>query len=334
MKSLHKNCLILVFIISVLFSCSMEKEEKVEEEWPGEVEHIKIISTLDGSEQDAMFFVPSAVKENSVNPVPLVVALHTWSNDFSQPSGINYYNHCKKRDWILIHPDFRGPNKTPDACGSPKAVQDILDAVDYAVMNSNVDKNRIYLVGASGGGYMSLLMAGKSPNTWTAVSAWVPISDITEWYYQCKERDLKYVSDITASCGGPTGISDEIDLNYKNRSPVNFLSNAAGLPIDINAGIHDGHTGSVPISHTLNAFNILAEANGFNEKTISKDLIESFVKDEAVPDELNNEKIDDKTYDKKVLFRRTANPVRVTIFEGGHEILYGPAFEWLSKQKK
>ena len=45
-------------------------------------------------------------------------------------------------------------------------------------------------------------------------------------------------------------------------------------------------------------------------------------------------KVDDKTYDKKALFRRTANPVRVTIFEGGHEILYSPAFEWLGKQKK
>jgi len=306
----------------------------VEGKWPDEVKYIKIKSSLDGVEQEAMFYVTPAGEKKSDKVVPLVVALHTWSSDYAQIDGIEYYKRCKDRGWILIHPDFRGPNKNPDACGSPKAVQDVLDAVDYAISNANVDKSRIYLVGASGGGYMSLLMAGKSPGIWAGVSAWVPISDLTAWYYECKDRNLKYADEIIESCGGVPESSDEVALQYENRSPVNFLSNAAGLPVDINAGIHDGHTGSVPISHSLNAFNILAEVNGLSKKVISKDLIESFVENEAVPEKLKKEKSEDRSYSKEVLFRRTANPARVTIFDGGHECLHDAAFEWLNRQKK
>jgi len=327
--------ILLLYLISAFFSCSTKKEEEtVEEKWPDEVKYIKIKSSLDGVEQEAMFYVPPTEEKNSGKTIPLVVALHTWSGDFSQISGIEYYKRCKNRGWILIYPDFRGPNKNPDACGSPKAVQDVLDAVDYAIDNSNVDRSRIYLIGASGGGYMSLLMAGKSPDIWAAVSAWVPITDLTAWYYECKDKNLKYADDIAASCGGIPESSGEVALQYKNRSPIGFLSNAAGIPIDINAGIHDGHTGSVPISHSLNAFNILAEVNGFSEKIIPKDLIKSFVENEAVPEKVKNEKPEDQSYSKEVLFQRTAGSARVTIFEGGHECLHDAAFEWLSKQKK
>ena len=54
---------------------------------------------------------------------------------------------------------------------------------------------------------------------------------------------------------------------YRIRSPLGRLSSAAvaGVPIDLNAGIRDGHVGSVPIGHTLRAFDALAQANGAEE---------------------------------------------------------------------
>ena len=107
-----------------------------------------------------------------------------------------------------------------------------------------------------------------------------------------------------------------------------------GVPIDINAGIHDGHTGSVPISHSLYAFNILAEVNGFKEKIISKELIKSFTEDEMIPQGLKDEYVDDAIYKGKVLFRREAGQVRITIFDGGHDIYHKAGFEWLSSKKK
>ena len=63
---------------------------------------------------------------------------------------------------------------------------------------------------------------------------------------------------MAASCGGVPGESDSVDAEYYNRSPRHFLKNAR-MPIDINAGIYDGHTGSVPVSHSLKAFNEFAD---------------------------------------------------------------------------
>ena len=39
--------------------------------------------------------------------------------------------------------------------------QDILDAVDWVLKRYPVDEKRIYLTGTSGGGHMSMLMAGR-----------------------------------------------------------------------------------------------------------------------------------------------------------------------------
>ncbi len=320
----------LFFIpLFLLIHCSFGEKNK-DPEWPDEAKRITIKSTLDGNLQNALFYVPPEEKERAV---PLLVALHTWSNDWLQPN-IEFYDLCKERGWIMIHPNFRGPNNTPDGCGSPKAVQDIVDAVSFVVREYNVDESRIYLSGQSGGGHMSLLMAGKHPEIWAGVSSWVPITDLTAWYHESLERANRYAPYIEASCGGVPGSSDLVDEQYRSRSPINFLHKAEAVPIDINAGIHDGHTGSVPISHSLHAFNVLAKINGHKEKYLDKKLIESFVNDEAVPEELRGERIDDATYDKKVLFRREAGPVRVTIFEGGHEIIYRAAFDWLSRQRK
>lgn len=324
--------LFLIGLCALLMFLCGKKEGEALKEWPDEVSRVKIESTLDGHLQDALFYVPPEGKKDE--PVPLLVALHTWSFDYLQPN-FDYYTQCKKRGWIMIHPDFRGPNKNPDACGSPKAVQDVVDAVNYAIKESNVDLNRIYLVGGSGGGHMSLLMAGKHPEIWTAVSAWVPVTDLTMWYHESMERENnKYEEDVKASCGGTPGSTDAVMEEYKNRSPVYFLPRASGIPISISAGIHDGHTGAVPINHSLYAFNVLADANGFEEKVISKELIDIFVNDEAVPEELRNEMVKDPSYPREVLFRRKAGPVCITIFEGGHDILYDAAFEWLKSHKK
>ena len=108
---------------------------------------------------------------------------------------------------------------------------------------------------------MALVMSHRAPTTWTAVSAWVPITDLAAWHRFSKSGNGKYAKMLEGCCGGPPG-KPATDEQYRKRSPLFFLDRAAGLPIDLNAGIYDGHRGSVPIAHTLRAFNVLAEANG------------------------------------------------------------------------
>jgi dienelactone hydrolase len=287
---------------------------------------VEIRSSTDGATQKALWWAPATGRT-----VPLLVALHSWSGDYTQKESAEYLKRCSERGWAVIHPDFRGPNRTPLACGSEAAVSDILDAVAFARSHSTIDPRRIYLAGSSGGGYMALLMAHRAPKLWTAVSAWVPISDLATWYEETKARGLRYPADMDSVFGGPPGKDAARDAEYSRRSPLFHLRAARSLPLDINAGIHDGYTGSVPVSHSLHGFNELAVANGFPARIIGPEDIGAIVKTRRVPDRLGPPPAD-PSYAKRVLFRREAGPARVTLFDGGHEMLMDAAFAWLETQ--
>ncbi|HUU29283.1 MAG TPA: prolyl oligopeptidase family serine peptidase [archaeon] len=345
-SSLLFSALIFAFLVFAHFSCKpsspgVEEEASLASQqpdsipgWPRGVHEVKIASSLDGTGQPALFWAPPT----GLGPRPLLVALHTWSGDYLQDTSVPYLRWCAEKSWVFIHPDFRGPNNNPSAAGSLAATQDILDAVSFARDSAHVDSSRIYLAGASGGGHMALLTAGREPEIWAAVSAWVPVTDLAAWYAECLGREegyARYSSDLAASCGGAPGDSGEVDSQYRLRSPLTVLGQAQGLPIEISAGIEDGHTGSVPVSHTLRAFNLLAETNGMPEKRLTREQIEFFVNSREVPQELKGEVENDPAYgERAVLFRRTAGPVRVTIFKGGHEIIYEAALAWLVAHSK
>jgi len=295
--------------------------------WPESVKEIKYLSKADQTQQRALIYFP-LVKDK---PRPLLVGLHTWSSDYRQTGSIPYAKWCIEKKWNFIHPDFRGPNRRPEATGSELVVQDILSAVKYARGKAFVDENRIYLVGASGGGYASLLMAGRAPELWAGVSSWVPISDLAKWHDQTTQRKLRYAEEIERSIGGKPVPGSKALAEARKRSVITYLARAKGVNLDINAGITDGHNGSVPISHSLEAFNILA----YKKDRISADLIGEFTRTAKVPEALQGHVPVDPDYGKKtVLFRRKSESVRVTIFQGGHEIIAQAALQWLAKQKR
>ncbi len=298
--------------------------------WPAHVQTITFASSTDGSEQPAAFYHSGAPGVK-----PLLVALHTWSYDYDQEMSIPYAEWCVAHDWILIAPSFRGPNNRPEATGSELAVQDVLDAAAYAEAHAPVDPGRVYLVGVSGGGHMALLMAGRVPDRWTAVSAWVPITDLAAWHAECRAAGRPYADDLERACGGTPsggapGDSPAVDAQYRARSPLTYLHPELRTPLDINAGILDGHTGSVPISHTLRAFNAVAAP----QDRIGDAEIAYFVEQAVVPPGLQGEWLDPLYGDKRVLFRRQSNNARVTIFDGGHEIIYEAALSWLGNTKR
>ena len=289
------------------------------------VSEVKFRSSADESLQWTKFFAPP-----SDEPVPLVVALHTWSSNWKQSSQKPIEDFCVKNGWAYLHPDFRGPNRTPQATGSELVIGDIVSAVEYACKQTKVDKKRIFLFGASGGGYTSLVMAGKRPDLWAGVSAWVPISDLRAWHKECKAKGLKYARDIELSCGGAPGSSPKADQEYAKRSPLTFLKKAKRVNLSINAGILDGHKGSVPISHSLLAFNEVAE----EKDQLAAEEIKYFTEKAKVPTALARE-IKDPSFGKKTpLFRRTSGSASVTIFQGGHEWVAPVVLAWLEAGNK
>lgn len=209
--------------------------------------------------------------------------------------------------------------------GSELAVQDIVSAVEYARENANIDANRIYCVGVSGGGHASLLMAARAPGLWAGVSAWCGISDIETWHRQCRNtRFQRYAGHIEKALGKVP----EDSLQARLRSPLHWLGkNRSELPnLDIWHGVMDGRTGSVPFTHSLHAWNqCVDEGNRIPDAEIARAYAE-----QSFPGSPSTERV----CDRDIHFQKNTDKCRITIFEGGHEILQEAALNWLSAQRR
>lgn len=292
--------------------------------WPAEVSKVEIPCS-DGVKQPAIWFTPTTKGKK-----PLLVGLHTWSSTFASAGGDAVYaKWCIDRGWAFVHPDFRGPNWTPPALGSARAVQDVVEAVAWAKTQTQVDDSRIYLIGVSGGGHMAMLMAGRHPELWAGVSAWCGIVDVAKWHREHVKdgKQDKYAKNIEAALGhAPT--ADDADARH--RSPIAHLPNAASVPLDIAHGIHDGRKGSVPFTHALLAFNEVAAAG----QKLPIQAIQAYYDTQKLPAGWAVSPPDASFGLNTPLFRQTSGNTRVTIFEGGHEIVHQAALNWLAKQRK
>ena len=298
---------------------------------PDAMKPIRFVSSKDGTKQDAWFFAP---KTGAGRRIPLVVCLHSWSANWKSPHPREkFFEVAKQEGWALVAPNFRGPNQTPKACGSDFAVQDVLDAVAYAKAHAAIDEDRVYLVGSSGGGMMTLLMAGRSPETWAACYAACPISDLARWHRETASRNDRwgrYAGMMEKSCGGsPETKADE----YAHRSPITHLPAArkTGVPIDICEGIHDGHIGSVPVGQSIRAYNALAD----EKDRISEEDIAFIEENEKVPERLAFKGRDPFFDDAiRIYLRKESANVRLTLFEAGHAGNLNAAADWFTRQRR
>lgn len=324
--SIALPCLLLQFV-------SPLSAGPVPDGYPDQVTEISFTSRYDGTRQVALAHLPNT---DTDHPLPMMVALHTWSADYRQGMYPMTAKWCVDQGWAFLQPNFRGPNWTPLACGSDAAVCDVEDAIDAVSQSTNIDPSRIYLVGCSGGGHMALLLAGRAPTRWAAVSAWVPIFDLAAWHNETLVLAERHAKQMEASCGGTPATKPH---EYLRRSPSHYLHRAAGqTAVHIHAGIRDGHSGSVPVSHTLHAFNQLAAS----DDQIDEELITQLTQDAKVPPsarhnpaegaEESGDPADEGYGNQPPLFRRQSRRATVTLFDGGHEILELAAIKWLTAQ--
>ncbi len=188
--------LILIIIMASELVIGQNKKEPVTKfddtrkvAWDSDFKVAEIISSVDGSVQKAYY---SGAR--SENPRPLVVSLHTWSGNYTQADDLA--EMCRDKDINYIHPDFRGENWTKDACCSDLVLSDIDDAISYAIRNSNVDKDKIFVIGVSGGGYATLSAFMRSKHNIAKFSAWASITDLVAWYNESRIRGANYAKNI------------------------------------------------------------------------------------------------------------------------------------------
>ncbi len=230
---------------------------------PPEGREIEVKSTLDGEVQKCILYIPS--NYDPAKPAPLLVTLHSWGGNYRE-KGALAIPEAERRGWIALMPDYRNGNNQPKACASPFAVQDVVDAIEHVGANYNLDRSRIYLIGASGGGHMALVLAARHPEIWAAVSVWCPISDLVAWHREHRPENSRVkkegfsagiLRNLERVCGGPPGAGAAVDREYAERSPIHFIEKAKDVRIQINHGEQDD---LVDVHHGQDAFERLKAA--------------------------------------------------------------------------
>lgn len=275
-------------------------------EYPKGFRRIAFVSSNDGTKQPAFFRASSGEKKR-----PLLVSLHTWSGTYEQADPLAL--KAQENNWNYIHPDFRGPNWTKDACLSEKVVADIDDAISFAAREGDVDENNIFVVGVSGGGYTALGVSQRTRHRIKAVLVWVPISDLNSWYKQSRQREDTYADSII-KCTSSGTVLDEAEA--AKRSPINWISSRPSeAVVEIYAGINDGYSGAVPITHALLFFNKIASMQGKKGDSISdSQMMQLLSKEIDVPKGAIQG-------DGRIIFSKSSGKTAINIFEGGHEML-------------
>lgn len=279
---------------------------------------VEIRSTADSTLQPSVLVIPAATAPSENGRRPLAVMLHTWSFDLDQRDS-TVEAEADARGWLLLSPNFRGRSDTPLACGSDVAQQDVLDAVAWVRAHYAVDRTRIYLLGRSGGGFMTMLMASRYPAQWAAASAWVGISDLAAW--NSEHPTDEYGRMMSGCFGGSPRESASIAAAYAARAPLRYLKPTGRVPFDLAAGVHDT---VVSPRHTLKAFQTIAP------QALSDAEIEAMMHGQystPVP-------AADTTFGRTIHVRRTAGASRLTLFEGGHEWISHAAIVWLAAHQR
>jgi pimeloyl-ACP methyl ester carboxylesterase len=304
------------------FSKPLFNSSKIQNEiWDKNYQLIEIPSPQDGNIQKAYFF-----KSTSGVPEPLVVSLHQWTADYSRFDSLA--DLCRSKNINYVHPDFRGSNNTKNACCSDLAISDIDESIRFAIKNANVDTSRIYVIGASGGGFAALSSFMKSKIHIRKFSAWASICDLVLWYNECKIMQNKYPGEILKCTGSENGILNKIIAEQKSpiywNTPVSKLSDSE---ISVYAGVFDGIRGPAPFTHSINFFNkILADLGVADSSFYVSDKEKLHLLEYRTPvgnfGEISGRRI--------CLIRKYKN-VKLVIFEGGHEMLTEFALDELLK---
>jgi dipeptidyl aminopeptidase/acylaminoacyl peptidase len=221
---------------------------------------------------------------------------------------------------LVLEPNFRGPSDHPEGCGSRVAQQDILDAVAFVREKTSairVDEKRVYLMGYSGGGFMTLLMAARHPDTWAAASAWAGIADLAAWY---DETSFDTVRAQLRGCFGGAPDSRRAP-QYRERSPITYLRRSLTVPIEIAHGDHDPQ---VSIGHALRAFDRLAPG------AVSAAEIDQLTSGKAASPPAKF----DPLVKGDILLRRSVGAFRLTVYDGGHGYYPLAGMAWLAQHRR
>jgi len=120
-----------------------------------------------GLNRSYWLFVPGDVP----GPVPLVLALHRFTGSGAEMARISRMHEVGAEEgFAVVYPDGRGRRWNSDPGASPDDAGFLLALVDALSEQYPIDTRRVYVTGASNGGFMTWLLACEASSRFAAVA--------------------------------------------------------------------------------------------------------------------------------------------------------------------
>jgi len=184
----------------------------------------------------AFVYVPYNLPRNGEHPA--IVYVHGGPTSQTTNTFNRFVQYMANQGYIVIAPNYRGSTgygkefqqaNLFDMGGGD--LQDVLAAADWIKQTGYVDPKKLILMGASYGGYMTMMGVTKAPDLW---AAGVPIVPFVNWFTEIQNEDPVLQQSDLATMG-------DLEKNkalYEDRSPINFVDQIKA-PLYLLAGGND-----------------------------------------------------------------------------------------------
>lgn len=184
----------------------------------------------------AFLYVPFNMARNGQNAA--IVYIHGGPNYQTTNSFDRFIQYAANQGYMVLAPNYRGSTGYGkefqqadlfDMGGGD--LQDVLAGVDWIKQTGHLDPKKIAVMGASYGGYLTMMAVTKAPDVW---AAGVPIVPFVNWRTEIQNEDPELQQSDLASMGDPA----KNKALYEDRSPINFVDQIK-TPLLLLAGGND-----------------------------------------------------------------------------------------------
>jgi dipeptidyl aminopeptidase/acylaminoacyl peptidase len=184
----------------------------------------------------ALVYVPYNMARSGQNAA--VVYVHGGPASQNVNSFSRIIQHMVNQGYMVIAPNYRGSSgygkeflhaNLFDMGGGD--LQDVLAAADFIKQTGYLDPKKLVLMGASYGGYLTMMGVTKAPEVW---AAGVPIVPFVNWFTEIANEDPVLQQSDLATMGDPETNKDL----FHDRSPIFFVDQIKA-PLLLLAGGND-----------------------------------------------------------------------------------------------
>jgi len=184
----------------------------------------------------ALVYVPYNLPRNGEHPA--IVYVHGGPHAQTMNTFNRFIQYAANQGYIVIAPNYRGSTgygkefqqaNLFDMGGGD--LEDVLSAADWIKQTGYIDPKKLILMGASYGGYLTMMGVTKAPEVW---AAGVPIVPFVNWFTEIENEDPVLRESDLATMGDPV----KNKALYEERSPINFVDRIKA-PLHLLAGGND-----------------------------------------------------------------------------------------------